>query len=62
LIIPLVSSNIWDNIFGNFNAPAVVIPSEFTVSLGTTPMDSPYLIKIDYSTKFRSAYFEGIKI
>ncbi len=37
LIIPLVSSNIWDNIFGNFDAPTVVIPSEFTVTFGISP-------------------------
>lgn len=38
--IPIIRGNLLDNIFGNFNAPMVYIPNDFSVSLGLSPEDS----------------------
>lgn len=54
LLITFVSQtlgNIWDNIFGNYNAPYVYIPSDFHVDFGISRINSPYILGVDYSTK-----------
>lgn len=53
------SANIWDNIFGNYNAPLVYIPPDFHVLMGISRVDSPYILDIDYSTKQKSMKIVG---
>lgn len=45
-----VEGNILDNIFGNYQAPPVNLPSNFHVGMGLTRTESPYTVEIDYST------------
>jgi hypothetical protein len=52
-----VSANIWDNIFGNYNAPVIFIPQDFTVTFGIDPVDSPLIIDVDYSTIYGGIKF-----
>jgi hypothetical protein len=53
-------ANIWDNIFGNQNAPWVYIPPNFYVQLGVSRVDSPYVLDMYYSTMHNSIKIKGI--
>ena len=34
LFLRITSANIWDNMFGNYDAPLIDIPNDFKVQLG----------------------------
>lgn len=54
----MVRANIWDNVFGNFNAPKVYFPPEFETKLGFAENGT-----ISYSVKlFASSQYKSIKV
>ena len=56
-LLPLTFCNIWDNIFGNYNAPNINIASNFHVSFGIMRFNSPYIMNVYYSSDLKAAKF-----
>lgn len=51
-----VRGNILDNMFANFQAPPVNLPPDFHVIFGLSKTESPTLLEVNYSTKFKAAH------
>jgi hypothetical protein len=58
-LVATTYGNIWDNIFGNHNAPLVYIPPDFHVQFGISRVDSPYILDMNYSTTLKGIRFVG---
>ncbi|KAM3130673.1 hypothetical protein pb186bvf_017265 [Paramecium bursaria] len=54
----ITSANIWDNMFGNYDAPQIDIPNDFKVQLGYEFMRQPLLLDISYSTQFKAIHIK----